>query len=151
MHGEEAAADEIGLRRLAQAQRHIRLAHAEVEFVVAQDHLQLDVRIESRNCPSRGVSQLVPMPKVVVTRNSPCGFSRLSVSRICAASSLRHHILDGAQEKIALLGQDQAARMAVKQRHFEILLQRAHLPADRRLAESQDSPAWVKDPASAAA
>ena len=39
------------------------------------------------NSPSRGVSQCMPMPGVVVTFSSPCGFSRLSVSLARAASS----------------------------------------------------------------
>ena len=46
MHGEQPAADEVGLHRLAQAQRDVRLAHAEVEFVVRQQQLQLHFRIE---------------------------------------------------------------------------------------------------------
>ena len=39
------------------------------------------------NSPMRGVSQLVPMPTVVVTRNSPRGRSRVSDNRVRAASS----------------------------------------------------------------
>ena len=37
----------------------------------------------------------------------------------------------------ALLGEDQAAGMAMKQRDAEILLKPAHLPGDRRLAHIQ--------------
>jgi len=36
MHGEQPAPDEVGLYRLAQAQRDVRLAHAEVELAVRE-------------------------------------------------------------------------------------------------------------------
>src|SRR6185437_8775912 len=41
----------------------------------------------------------------------------------------------GAIEQVALLGEDEAAGMAMKQRHGEAFLERADLPADRRLAQ----------------
>src|SRR3546814_7379923 len=47
------------------------------------------------------------------------------------------HILDRTVQKLALLGQDQAARVAVEQRRTQALLQRADLPADGGLAEVQ--------------
>jgi hypothetical protein len=34
----------------------------------------------------------------------------------------------GAKQQVALLGEDQAAGMAMEQRHRELLLQRADLP-----------------------
>ena len=46
MHGEQPAPDQVGLHRLAQAQRDIRLAHAEVEVLVRQKQLQLHLRVE---------------------------------------------------------------------------------------------------------
>jgi hypothetical protein len=56
-----------------------------------------------------------------------------------------------SNSKLALFGQNQAARMAVKQRGVQRLLQRADLARDRRLRQVQRSPAWVRLPASATA
>src|SRR6185312_15873534 len=50
---------------------------------------------------------------------------------------LHEHVVRGAEQKIALLGQNQAARVAVKQRHGELLLERAHLPRHRRLRQPE--------------
>ena len=46
MHGEELALDEIRLRRPPQADRHIGLAHGEIEFAVVEQQRHLDVGIE---------------------------------------------------------------------------------------------------------
>ena len=50
---------------------------------------------------------------------------------------LVHDLAGGAEQHLALLGQHQAARVAVKQRDFELLLQRRDLPAHGRLAHAQ--------------
>ena len=50
---------------------------------------------------------------------------------------LGEYLARGAEQKFALLGQDQPAGMAVKQRHAKALLERADLAADRGLAEVQ--------------
>ena len=89
------------------------------------------------NSPSRGVSQWMPMPGVVVTFRSPLGRSRLSVSLARADFELHEHVVGGAKQQVALLGQDQPARMAVKQRHRELLLERADLARHRRLREPE--------------
>ena len=47
---------------------------------------------------------------------------------------LEQHLVGGAEELVALLGEDETAGMAVEEGNAEILLQRAHLPAHRRLA-----------------
>jgi hypothetical protein len=73
---------------------------------------------------------------VVVTRNSPKTSSSLSRMRAAAASS-RLVIAGGVEQKLALFGQDQPARVAVKQRGVEVFLQRADLAADGGLAQMQ--------------
>ena len=137
MHGEEPAADQIRLDRLAQAQRHIRLAHAEIELVLGEDHLHLDVgiKLEELAEPRRQ-----PIGADAVGR----GDAQLAMRLLAAVGEprldrveLHRHFAHGAQQKLALFGQDQAARMAVEERHREVLLQRAHLAAHRRLAEPQ--------------
>ena len=50
---------------------------------------------------------------------------------------LENHVAHGAEQHLALLGQDQAAGMAMKKRRAEVGFQRADLAADRRLAQAQ--------------
>ena len=50
---------------------------------------------------------------------------------------LARHVAGRAVEQLALLGQDQAAGMAVEQHDAKLLLERADLARDRRLAELQ--------------
>src|ERR1700736_4982017 len=86
-HREQLALDQVGLRGLAQANGDISRAHGEIKLLVGRDQGQMDIRISSTNSPRRGVSQCTPIPGVVVTRRSPFGRSRLSVSFARAASS----------------------------------------------------------------
>ena len=89
------------------------------------------------NSPSRGVSQWMPMPGVVVTFSSPlrplAAVGQLGARRL----ELHEHVVRGAVEQFALLGEDQPARVAVKQRDAELLLERAHLPRHRRLRQPE--------------
>ena len=58
VHREQLALDQVGLRRLAQADGDVGLAHGEVEFFVGQDQLTLDLRIEVQKfVRARGGSQ----------------------------------------------------------------------------------------------
>ena len=50
---------------------------------------------------------------------------------------LHEDVVRGAKQQVALLGQDQAARVPVEQRNREFLFQRAHLPRHRRLREPE--------------
>ena len=59
------------------------------------------------------------------------------MSRLRTASSFSTTSRTAAEQHFALLGQDEAARMAMKQRRAEIGFERADLTADRRLAEAQ--------------
>ncbi len=50
---------------------------------------------------------------------------------------LHEDIVRGAKKQFALLGQDQAAGMAVKQRDRQLLFERADLPRHRRLRKPE--------------
>ena len=50
---------------------------------------------------------------------------------------LHQHVMRGAEQHLALLGQHEAAGMAMEQRHADIVLQRAHLARNRRLGQAQ--------------
>jgi hypothetical protein len=77
------------------------------------------------------------------------GRSRLSVS-LARRLQLHEHVMRGAEQQVALFGEDQSAGMAVEQRDRKLLLQRA----DRRDTADCDrpscSPACVKLPPAAA-
>ena len=46
MHGEQAALDQVRLLRLAQPDRAVGLPHRQIEFLVGEDELKADFRIE---------------------------------------------------------------------------------------------------------
>ena len=48
-----------------------------------------------------------------------------------------HDVVHGAEQHFALFGQNEAARVAMKQRRAKVSLERSDLPAYRRLAETQ--------------
>ena len=65
----------------------------------------------------RGVSQAEPKATVVVTFSGPARpVLRFRQHRL-GHGELGEHLARGAVQQIALLGQDQAAGMAVEQRH----------------------------------
>ena len=63
--------------------------------------------------------------------------ARLGELRARALQPLSH-LAGGAPEQFALLGEDQAARMAVEQRRTQLPLKRADLPADGRLTQAEN-------------
>ena len=85
----------------------------------------------------RWASQGVPSPTVVVTLRSP----RRPLARLDEAGAgvlqAQLHVARGAEQQVALLGQDQAAGVAVEQRRLQLALQRADLPAHGRLAQAE--------------
>ena len=137
MHGEQPAADEVGLHRLAQPQRDVGLAHAEIEIVVGQQQLQLhlgkeiDELAEPRRQPVGAERQRRRHPKIAV--RLVAAVDQPAAHRV----ELQRDVVHGLEQRLALLGEDQAARMAMEKRRAEIAFERADLPADRGLAEAQ--------------
>ena len=76
--------------------------------------------------PDRGLHLQVAMR--LVARVGELGARRLQ---------LHEHFVRGAIEQLALLGEDQPARMTMKQRRRKLLLQRAHLARHRRLRQPE--------------
>jgi hypothetical protein len=79
------------------------------------------------NSPRRGISQLMPTP-------GRCGDLEVAarplaaVGQLCARRlQLHEHVMGGAEQQVALFGEDQAAGVAVEQRDRQFLLERAHL------------------------
>ena len=50
---------------------------------------------------------------------------------------LHEHVMGRAEQQVALLGQDEAAGVAVEQRHRKFLLERADLAGDGRLRQAE--------------
>jgi hypothetical protein len=137
MHGEQPALDEVGLLRLPQPDRAIGLAHGEVELLVGEDELQLDVGVELEEL-------LQPFGEPACAEPDGRGYLELTgwlVLSLCQLGldglQLDQHVVSGAEQELALLGQHQPAGMPTEQRHTDVLLQRAHLARDRRLRQMQ--------------
>ena len=137
VHREQLALDQVGLRRLAQPDRHVGLAHGEIELLVGGEQRDADVGIE--------VEELAdPRRQPVDADAGRGGDLQLAVRPLAAVGQLgarrfqlHEHFMRGAEEQLALLGEDQAARMAVEQRDPELLLERADLPRHRRLRQAE--------------
>ena len=133
MHGEELALNEIGLHRPAQPDRDVGLAHGEIELAVIEQQGHLDLRIEIGE-----FGQMRRQPhRAQADGRGDAQFARRLVLRIheprLRRGELREDVMGGAVKHLALFGKDEAARMAMKQRNVQILLERADLPAHRRL------------------
>ena len=87
VHGEQLALDQVGLRRQPQPDRNVGLAHREIELLLGGHQRDADVGIEFEEFAEPRGEPVHAEPWVVWTFNSPCGFSRLSVSLVRAASS----------------------------------------------------------------
>ena len=133
----QLALDQVRLGRLAGADRDVGLPHRKVEFLVGDDHRDPDFRIK------RG--------EFVQPRNQPVDAERrrrldleIAARPLAAVGEFRprrlqlhEHIMRGAEQQVALFGEDETARMAMEQRHRELLLQRADLPRDGRLRQAE--------------
>ena len=137
VHRKQLALDQVGLRRLAQTDGDVGLAHGEIEFLFRGQQRDVDFRIKLGELAKAGRE---PMHAEAWRRRHPQVAVRPfpAVGQLGARRfELHEHVMGGAEQQVALLGQDQSARMAVKQRDRELLLQRAHLTRHRRLGEPE--------------
>ena len=135
--GEQPPLDQVGLLRLAQADRAVGLAHDQVELLVGEDQLQLDVRIEVeellqalRQPPGaqphrRGYAQYAGRPVL--------GLGELGTDIL----QLHQHVVRSAEQHFALFREHETAGMAMEERHADVLLERAHLARDGRLRQPE--------------
>ena len=133
MHGEQLALNEIRLRRLAQPDGDVGLAHGKVEFFLGGEQRDADVRIELEEFAE-------PRRQPVNADARRRGDAQIAIRSLAAVGQFRprrfklhEYVVRGAIQQFALLGEDQPARVTVKQRDGELLLQRAHLARDGRL------------------
>ena len=134
---EKWAADEIALLGLARPDRHVGGAHADIDLFVIEDQLNADFRIEfaeflqTRRQPKGSESDRRRHPQFTRGLRRRIGKQRFRRLQLC------EDVRDGAVQKFALLGQNEAARVTVKEGHFEIGFERRNLAAHRRLAHVQ--------------
>jgi hypothetical protein len=137
MHGEELALDQVRLGRAAEPDRDIGLAHGKIELAVVEQHGDRDLGIELEELRDPGRE---PDRTEADCRRDP-ELARRLVLRIgkpgAGGGKLGEHVMRGAVENLALLGEDEAPGMAVEQRHLEVLLERADLTADCRLRQAE--------------
>jgi hypothetical protein len=131
VHRKQLTLNQVRLRRLAQADGDVGLAHGEIEFLFGgeQRDVHFGIKVNELTEPWRE-------PMHAHTRRR--GHAQIAVRPLAAVGQLRargfqihEHIVRGAIEQIALLGQDQAARMPMKQRDGKLLFECAHLPRHR--------------------
>ena len=137
MHREQLALDQVRLRRLAQADGDVGLAHGEVELFVGGDQRDVDVRIEieefaePRRQPMHADAGRGRHLEFAVRPLAAVG--ELGARRL----QLHEHFMRRAVEHVALFGEDQAAGVAVKQRDRQLGFQRRNLARDRRLRQPE--------------
>jgi hypothetical protein len=130
------ALDQVRLGRAAHADGDVGLAHGEVQFLVGEHQLDADIRVEVEEL---GDALRQPRGAQPHRRRHPqvAGGALAGLDETGAGVLQPElHVAGGAEQQVALLGQDQAAGMPVEQRRLQFALEGADLPADRRLAES---------------
>ena len=108
-----------------------------LELLVGEDELQADLGIKLGE-----FVQALGQPSCAEAdrgRNSQhAGRPILGLLQPCLDGfELHQHVVRRAVEELALFGEDQAAGMAVKQRHRQFLLERADLARHRRLRQAE--------------
>ena len=137
MHREQLALDQVGLRRLAQADGDVGLAHGEVELFVGGDQRDVDVGIE--------IEEFAEPRREPMHADARRGrYFQLAVRPLAAVGELGARGLElhedfvrRAVQQFALFGEDQSARMAVKQRHRQFAFERRNLARHRRLRQAE--------------
>ena len=151
VHGEQLALDQVGLRRQPQPDRDVGLAHREIELLLGGQQRDADVGIE--------LEKFAEPRREPVHAETDGGLHLQFAMRLLAAVGqlgarrleLHEHVMRGAVEQFALLGEDQPARMPMEQRRAQLLLQALTWRDTADCERPSCSPAWVKLPASAAA
>ena len=134
---DQVTLDQIRLARRRHADRDVGFPHRQVQLGIVdhQGDLDLGVEIEEFANPRRQPGRAerygrgdLERPLWPVLRFGDQAFGHRQLGEDLARR---------AEQQLALLGQDQAASMAMEERHAEAFLERADLAADGGLAEVQ--------------
>src|SRR5215831_14489230 len=137
LHVEERPTDEVALLRLAGPDGDVGGAHGDGDLLIAEDQLDADLRVELEK-----LAQALGDPNGAEAdgRGDPQVAGRLGGGvrkQGLGGRELVHDLARRAEQHLALLGQHQSTRVAVKERDLELLLQRRYLSTDSRLAHAQ--------------
>ena len=134
---EQLALDQIGLGRLAQADGDVGRAHRQIELLVGGEQGEMHIRIELHELPE-------PRGEPVHPDARSGGDAQLAVRPLARIGQLRprrlelhEDVMRGVVEELALLGEDEPAGVAMKQRDAQLLLERGDLPRYSRLREPE--------------
>ena len=131
----QVALHKIGLFRRMHPNRHVRLAHCQIQLQIVQQQRNRHVGIH--------VEELVqPWREPDRAKRDSRGHLEASRRLLLALGQQRlgdrqlgEYLTHRAVQRLALLGQDQPTGVAVEQRHLQGFLERRDLPRYRRLAE----------------
>ena len=134
---DQPLADQIGLRRFLHPDRHIGLAHRQIQHALFQQKvdLQLGIAVVKLHQPRRQPHRA----KADRGRHFQLAkdlFLAVADARGGGIELFRHR-RGGVKQQFALFGQDQAAGVTVKEGGAQRFFQRPDLPADGRLRQVQ--------------
>ena len=134
---EQRPADEVGLSRLARPYRDVGRTHADVDLIIVQDQLDADLGVKFAK-----LRQPLRQPdRAEADRRRDAqlagGLRRRVRQQSLGRLQLVDDVRDRAVQKLALLGEHQAARVAVKEYDPQVALERRDLTAHGRLAHVQ--------------
>jgi len=112
-HREQLALNQVGLGRLAQADRHIHRAHGKIELLIGGDQREMNVGVKLDKLAK-------PRREPVYANARRRRHSQFAVRPFATVGELRErsfklqeHIVGGVVKELALLGENEAARMAM--------------------------------------
>jgi hypothetical protein len=133
----QLAADQIGLAWLLHADRHIGFAHRQVEHAFLEHQIDPQIGVFREQLgQAGGQPQRAEADGGGHAQMAEHLFLGIADPRLGRFQPFRHRP-GGVEQELALFGQDQPARVTVEQRRVQAFLQRADLPADRRLRQMQ--------------
>ena len=137
LHREQRTPDQIALLRLAGPDGNVGRPHGDGDLLVTQHQLDADVGIKLEELPQALGDPDGAEPDRRGDAQVAGGLGGGVGEQRFGGSELIHDLAGRPEQHFALLGQHQAARVPMKKRDFEFLLQRRDLPADGRLAHTQ--------------
>ena len=121
----------------AQADRHVGLAHGQIQLLVGEDQLHAHIRVkveefgDALGQPDRAEADR--RRHLQLARGTLAGLDEARLGRFQPHA----HVPGGPEQQVALLGQDQPAGMTVEEGSLQLALEGADLTAHGGLAQAQ--------------
>ena len=133
----QVALHQVRLLRRVHADRHVRLPHRQVQIRVVEQQRHRHVGVGGQEPAEPRRQPVRPEPDRRGHLQPPGRLLLAFGQQRLRHRQLGEHVAHRAVEALALLGQDQAAGVAMEQRDLQVLLQRRDLSAHGGLAEVQ--------------